>query len=528
MLSESDIQKKLSEMTLEQKLGHVVVARGGDIASFGKEYFLDLVKRGCVGGVQPPRDDAAPEFIAEVKALAPNNILFCNDMEHGAPIPGSHKLPSMISLSSAGSEELAYEFGRITAVEAKAVGYSLAWGPVVDLIGPNGYGPLRKLSDDPYYTAKVAENVAKGYMSEGLFCTAKHFPGGCDVDLDTHMFPDAKSMRTEEELMEKDLVPYIEMLKNSTLQGIMTSHKKFPNIDPVYPASLSEKIISIIRKQGFDGLIVTDSLAMMGVLDEFGDEGSLGLAIKAGNDMVLPNYRITHQEVMTYMRSAYDKGVITPERLDDAVRRVLIAQDFASQAAKHTSISEEQIKCIEKLEKECICAKLDDGVSPCIDKDKSHLFVVLKENLYPDDNGVAHEYAPLSAWKPDEIEKMILERFPGSEVRQMYEFPTNSEIQQLCYASTFRDDIIFVTFCKNIAYGGSDSFTEKIISTMTALQRKISAIVHVGNPTALEKAPHSPRVVWGTVGKNSAKYALDVLAGKMEAKGKFAVSLNLK
>ncbi len=58
--------------------------------------------------------------------------------------------------------------------------------------------------------------------------------------------------------MESDLIPYLEMMKYSALLGIMTTHNKFTKIDPVYPASLSEKIISIIRKRGFDGLVITD------------------------------------------------------------------------------------------------------------------------------------------------------------------------------------------------------------------------------------------------------------------------------
>ena len=81
--------------------------------------------------------------------------------------------------------------------------------------------------------------------------TAKHFPGGSDKTLDSHMF-DVCSERTEEELMSRDLIPYIEMMKKGMLTGIMVGHTRFPNIDPVYPASLSEKIISIIRKAGYD------------------------------------------------------------------------------------------------------------------------------------------------------------------------------------------------------------------------------------------------------------------------------------
>lgn len=530
MLSEKEITKKLSEMTLEQKLGHVVVARDHGISyGEGKEYFLDKVRRGCVGGVQPPGNVDTKEFIAEVNAIAPNSILFCDDMENGAPLPGAHHLPMLMTLAAANDDELAYEFGRITAIEAKAAGYSLSWGPVVDLIDDGEcFAIQRRLGDDPYFVAKYGELIAKGYMDEGLFYTAKHFPGGSDASRDDHMYSDCHSLRDEQELTERDLIPYIEMIKNSSLMGIMTTHRKFPKIDPVYPASLSEKIISIIRKHGFDGLITSDSLAMMGVLNEFGEEGCIGLAIKAGNDMIIPNYRITYEQTMKYVESAYNKGIITPQRLDDAVRRVLIAQDFAQKAATHTEISEEQIKCIERLGKKSICAITDDGIAPHIDKEKSHLFVILKENLYINDEGVALEYEPLASWNPGDIRKQLNEEFPDSDVIEMCEFPNNSEMQQACYHSTLHDDIIFITFCRSKPYGGSEGLTERILNIMEALKSKIAAIVHVGNPHTLENAPHSPRIIWGTEGGNNAKYVVDVLSGKLEPMGKMPVKLNLK
>jgi beta-glucosidase-like glycosyl hydrolase len=444
-------------------------------------------------------------------------------MEHGVPIEEAHKLPGTITLSSADDEKLAYEFGRITAIEAKDIGYNLVWGPVVD-IEPG----LRGLGLDPYKTAKYAELIARGYMDEGLFCTPKHFPGSGGIFYDTHMYFDAKSEKDEKELLEYDLVPYLEMMKHSALIGIMTSHNRFPKIDPKYPASLSEKIISIIRNAGYDGLILTDSFAMMGVLDEFGDERSIAYAIRAGNDMVLPNYRISYEQSLKYVENAYNSGIITPERLDDAVRHILIAQDFAQKPASRSTLSDEQLEYIEKMNESSICAITDDGVQPYIEKDKKHLFVVLTENLYLNKSGVPFEFSPSSRWKPDEICKQISDEFPDSTIVRINEFPNPGQILEVCKAYPSHDDIIFLTYCKCLAYGGSDGLTERVLTLMDATKGKLAAIAHMGTPNTLESAPHSPRVIWSNPGQKSTENMIDILSGKLEPKGKLPYKLNLK
>ena len=521
---ENLINKRLSEMTLEEKLGHIVVCRPADLIPEEKEYIFDKLRRGCVGAMQCPVKPGTEHITKEVLDTATNDILICADMETGFPL-SARRLPSVMGIAATDDKTLAYEFGRITAIEAKAHGFNMVWGPVVDMIDGDAECKVqRTMGTDAEKVTEFATEIARGYLDEGMVFTAKHFPGGSDKTLDGHMF-NVHSEKTEEELIARDLVPYIEMNKKGILTGIMVGHTRFPKIDPVYPATLSEKLISIIRKLGFDGLLLTDSFAMMSIINEFGEEGCLGRAIQAGNDMIIPNYHITYKETLTHLENAYNKGVITPERLDEAVRRVLRLQLMAKKEASQKTLSAENIASLDRLNSDSVCTITDDGVDASLDKNKNYLFVVLTENLYKNENGEYVEISVRNSWHPEDIKAQIKEEFPNSKIMEMSEFPHFFNIHDVCYEAAHSDGVVFVTFCKGGSYVASDGLTNRVVHTMEALADRIEAVMHIGNPYAMERIPHVPRLVIGFSGGECEKYAIEILAGKRRSKGKLHVKI---
>ena len=135
-------------------------------------------------------------------------ILICADMENG--FPGSkYKIGSQMVLAATGDEKYAYEFARLTAIEAKKAGYNTVWSPIVDI----GVG-LRKFSDDRDTCAKYGVAMVKGFQDEGMVCAEKHFPGSKIVKanpnrhMDGHIERNIPSTATAEELMEGAFVPY--------------------------------------------------------------------------------------------------------------------------------------------------------------------------------------------------------------------------------------------------------------------------------------------------------------------------------
>ena len=106
----------IAKMSLEQKIGQLIVVRSFKDEE-DKKYILDMVKKGCVGGVQMWNTDEYQEFIKEVKTNALYPILICADMEWGY-IGGKLKYPYAIGISSLNDPDVAYNLGRATAIEA--------------------------------------------------------------------------------------------------------------------------------------------------------------------------------------------------------------------------------------------------------------------------------------------------------------------------------------------------------------------------------------------------------------------------
>ena len=146
---------KLEELTLEQKIGLTIIARGV-LNEEDKDFIFEMIKKGAVGGIQVRVKEGSDELIRQIKEIADYPILICADMEHG--FPGSKlKIPNQIAISSTDSEEMAYEFGRVTAIEAKNAGYNVVWGPVVDFaIEGSLCRNIRCLSDDKETVSRFA------------------------------------------------------------------------------------------------------------------------------------------------------------------------------------------------------------------------------------------------------------------------------------------------------------------------------------------------------------------------------------
>lgn len=153
-----------------------------------------MLKKGAVGGIQVRNFEGRDEFIKEVKEAADYPVLICADMEHG--FPGSElSVPHTMSISATGSTEYAYELARTVAIEAKAAGYNVVWGPVVDIAAPGAQcRNARCFSDDVNTVTDYAIATIKGYQNEGMIVSAKHFLNPPDILDDTHIREGVKNL----------------------------------------------------------------------------------------------------------------------------------------------------------------------------------------------------------------------------------------------------------------------------------------------------------------------------------------------
>ncbi len=507
---------KIEEMTIEQKLGHVfcyrlVAGRQDDV-----DFALEMVKKHAVGAVQVPYNDLS--IARRIKEAADYPVIIVNDTEQGWP-PSELPKTQLMTLGACDDDESLLAYVRGVVSESQKAGLNATWGQIADILrGDAPCSVYRKLSDDPHKVSRKLEVMYTEMMKHHFLPCAKHYPGSSEDPMDTHM-AEGESHLTEKDLKEFDLIPYQHLLSKGLLPAIMTNHNKYVNIDPEYPASLSKKVIDIIRNMGFDGLCYTDSFAMMGILQKFGEENVYGMAIAAGNDIVLPNFRSSARECFEMLKKNYEDGMISDERLNEAVRHVQAAQEFVGQQQGICPFSAEDDKKLRELAADCITA-ITDGVDVAIDKNEKTLFIVLTENNYdPTDN---HEIQTGKWYDPDRVVRAIHREFPNAAVEYLPEFSMQRDHDRVLTAATQYKQAVFVTFCTTTSYLGTDGLTRRTEVVIDALSRsgKVAAVVHFGNPFALKYLPPMKRRIYGYMMEQSQEYAIEVLSGRREAKGR--------
>jgi beta-N-acetylhexosaminidase len=428
-----------------------------------------------------------------------------------------------MALGALNDEEMAYEFGRLTAIGAKADGYNVVFGPIVDIamnplsscVGPRAFAGNKEL------VARIANAAIRGYQDNGMVVTAKHFPGFGESPVDSHIgmvYLDAD----EKTLIERDLFPYISAIKNADLSGIMMGHIMVPKIDPEFPATISAKHIALMRKIGFDGLAMTDSLAMVGMTNRFGLKECHGLAMAAGIDMVMTSYRLSTKTAYGYMLEAYEKGMVTDEQINSAVRRVLAAQARTLIEPATPKLSDADKAIPVRIARESVAAVLDGVDSPAIDPMGKHLFLIEKGAIYedPQTGELASETHDLTY-----MTNHIMAHFPNSKTYFISMFPSGSQIEHALVATMDYESVVAIVHNSSRAYRGSTDITRRMKALLDGISHKLSAILLFGNPHAAREFPKIPRVIFGFEtyayeDKNCEKAAIEILAGKAVAKGR--------
>ena len=325
--------KTLSRMTLEEKVGQMIGGQyNGRFFNRDSKTIQDLVdlvvnkKIGCLIAFAGEVYETAhlANFLQE-KARIP--LLVAADFEWGAAmrIDGTTLFPPFMALGAADSEDLAYEMGRITAVEGRAMGIHMAYAPVVDVnINPdNPVISARSLGERPESVGRLAAAFIRGLQKNGMIATAKHFPGHGDTAVDSHNLMPAINADISR-LEQVELYPFTEAIK-AGVEAVMTAHLYVPALDPTpgLPATLSSPILTDLlrKKMGFKGLIVTDAMTMGGVTTAFSAEEAALKAVQAGIDMILLPADLPG--VIDALVRAVKDGEIPESRIDASARRIL-------------------------------------------------------------------------------------------------------------------------------------------------------------------------------------------------------------
>ena len=334
----ADITKRMS---LREKIGQTVVLNESDTRNVKDiaAHFSSYPVGGVFVGSEVIKDtgDGRAEVLARTRELAGASartpLVFASDMENGcgSMVKGLTPFPHQMALGATGSEKLAYDYGRYTALESRSVGVQWTFSPVADL-NVNRLNPvtnIRSVTDDPSLAKRLLVNVVKGMQDNGLAACAKHFPGDGMDYRDQHLTTTVNHLSKDEWMRMHGGV--FKRLIDDGVYSIMTGHIALPACQTVFkdgrflPATLSHELSTVLLKQelGFNGVIVSDALTMGGFIKWFERPQAFIECFKAGTDMLL----WPELSYFDAMEKAVESGEVSMERLDDAVGRVMKMKD---------------------------------------------------------------------------------------------------------------------------------------------------------------------------------------------------------
>ena len=355
------VETTLRQMTLEEKVGQLLLttyhgsftARDSDTYSRMMHDIDDLhvggfitITHGSPLGIV--KDQAYPTAVLanQLQSKSKYPLLIGADYERGTAqrVDEGTSFPTAMAVAAGGDSQDAYTMGKITALEARAVGVQWVYAPVCD-VNNNPNNPIintRSFGENPSRVSDFVTEFIRGVQENGAMATAKHFPGHGDTATDSHI--DLPIIQASRERMETlELVPFRAAIA-AGVGSIMTGHLNVPAFEPdsAVPATLSPNILTdLLRKQlKFEGLVITDALDMGGITVRYAPGEAAVRAFLAGADALLmpPVPDAAYEGLL----SAAQSGRIPGDRLDASVRRLL-------QAKAHLGLSQNRLVDISTL-----------------------------------------------------------------------------------------------------------------------------------------------------------------------------------
>ena len=233
---------------------------------------------------------------------------------------GVTNLGPAADFGAVGDPNAVYEAAFALAGQMYELGFNTDFAPVADLyVEGNTEIATRAYSADPAVVAQMSGAMVNGLQENRVAACLKHFPGHGSAQSDTHEGK-AISTRTLDELRQEEFVAFRQGIEND-VYFVMMSHLTNENLSPL-PASLSPEVVGLLRDElGFEGIVITDSLKMEAIVDEFTSADAAVMAIEAGCDMILmPNdLQVAYEGLL----DAVLEDRISEERIDESVLRIL-------------------------------------------------------------------------------------------------------------------------------------------------------------------------------------------------------------
>ena len=338
MLSKMSLHEKVCQMfiiTPEAATGYYVVTEAGETS---KQALVDYPVCGYIYFAQNLQSiEQTKTMLANVKqyGMDTNGIPFFTsvDEEGGIVARCADKLGTtsfnFMYYYRAEGTETAYNNAYTIASDISGLGFNLDFAPVADTWSNSANTVIgeRAYSTDYQEAADLVAAATKGFNDGGVVSCIKHFPGHGDTMEDSHKSA-AYIHKPLADLMGEDYLPFKAGIEAGTGM-VMVGHLYLSDADITssednYPASLNYKVITgeLREKLGYDGVVITDSLAMGAISNYYSSGEAVCLSVKAGADIML--MPADFKSAVDALEQAVESGEISEERIDESVRRILI------------------------------------------------------------------------------------------------------------------------------------------------------------------------------------------------------------
>lgn len=336
------VEETLNNLTDEEKIGQLFF----NLFSLegGKKFYdadltnEDVLKRYHIGGAryEGGNKEDVQHLLNDLQKHTKVPVLVaanCDSGGNGACKDGTY-IASAAQCEAAQDTKVAYNAGLVSARESSALGVHINFDPCVDILKNwrNTIVNTRSYGTDAETVIKYSSAFIDGFNAERNMITCiKHFPGDGTEERDQHLVLGVNELTTQEwddsfrKVYQHHIDRGVQMIMAGHIAQPAYSKKLNPNLEDkdILPATLSSELITDLLKDDmkFNGLVVTDASHMLGMTASMRREDYVPLAIASGCDMFL--FFNDLEEDYQFMLKGYEKGVITEERLNDAVRRVL-------------------------------------------------------------------------------------------------------------------------------------------------------------------------------------------------------------
>ena len=323
----------LNSMTIDQKMGQLFMIQAySNLDTVHENKIKEMIQKYYVGNLifMQGTPSKQVQLTNTYQSLSKIPLMIGFDGEWGLDmrLQNTYRFPWNMTLGAIQDNTLIRRFGEHLGRHAKRVGIHVNFAPVVD-INTNPLNPIignRSFGENKQNVTQKAIAFSQGMQGEGVLANAKHFPGHGDTATDSHLKLPVLTF-DRQRLDSVELYPYKRVF-DAGMASVMTAHLSIPVLEsnPKLPTSLSSRVVTDLLKEelGFLGLIFTDGLNMKGAAD-YSSSAEIDLAaVLAGNDVLLIPQDVP--ATISLMKNSIQTGVLSPERIDESVRKILLAK----------------------------------------------------------------------------------------------------------------------------------------------------------------------------------------------------------